>query len=173
MINFSMTTVNEDTYDWNLAYFLKLDDDTGDNSTTSGCDGCTQHVLKVTNKLNEAQEVHVGAHVWQDRGYGWFSSENRNCHQAIYSNPHHSVFPSDGSYWDGIFDSAQGGKWLSPITLAAGESKEYTVMLNWNREGVQKDWSLTAWGTKGDQWGIEVTHSNPDMVTDHMPDATR
>jgi hypothetical protein len=80
MTNFSMTTVNEDTYDWNLAYFLKLDDDTGDNSTNSSCDGCTQHVLKVTNKLNEAQEVHVGAHVWQDRGYGWFSSENRNCH---------------------------------------------------------------------------------------------
>lgn len=39
-------------------------------------------------------------------------------------------------------------------------------MLNWNRNGVKKDWSFTAWGTKYD---VEVSHSDSNLETAHMP----
>jgi hypothetical protein len=40
------------------------------------------------------------------------------------------------------------------------------MMLNWDRAGVAKDWSLTAWGTLGN---VSVTHTDPTLNTDHMP----
>ena len=171
MTNFSQTTINQDTHSWNHAYFLMLDDQQTATtaSTDSKCNGCTQHVLKVKN-LGEAQKIHVGAHVWQDRGYGWGTTEERNCSGAIYAQPHHSIYETGSDYYSGIFDAGQGDKWIPPYQFAKNEEKEFTVMLNWNREGVVKDWSLTAWGT---QHGVSVTHTDPNLSTDHMPQLSR
>ena len=145
-----------------------LDDPQDSSRAVSGgaCNGCTEHVLKVKNDGEEAQEIHVGAHVWQDRGYGWFNTAERNCAGAIYANPHHTVFETGvGSYSSGMFDAGTGVKWIPKFTLGAGQEKEFTVQLNWNREGVKKDWSFVAWGTKYD---VTVTHKD-GLETDVMP----
>jgi hypothetical protein len=77
MANFSQTTVNQDTHSWYHDYFLMLDDQmtSATTSNESFCQGCTRHVLTVKNLGNEKQRIHVGAHVWQDRGYGWGTTE--------------------------------------------------------------------------------------------------
>jgi hypothetical protein len=74
--NFSQTTVNQDTSDWDLGYFLSLDRD-GEGDVT--------HTLRVHNNHSQAQVVHVGAHVWQGRAYGWYNTSYRNCTNARYN----------------------------------------------------------------------------------------
>lgn len=46
------------------------------------CSNCTQHIIEITNS-GAAQDVHVGAHVWQDRTYG---SKHDDCAEAIEVN---------------------------------------------------------------------------------------
>lgn len=42
-------------------------------------------------------------------------------------------------------------------------------MLDWTRDNVVKDWSLTAWGTAGD---VSVAYTNNLYTTDKMPEYT-
>jgi hypothetical protein len=41
--------------------------------------------------------------------------------------------------------------------MQAGEEVEITVEFNWQRAGVTRDWSLTAWGTG--EGNVRVRHS--------------
>lgn len=49
--------------------------------------------------------------------------------------------------------------------MKAGSTRTIEVLMDWNRENVTKDWSLTAWGEQG---GVSVTH-NDGIPSDHMP----
>ena len=68
----------------------------------------------------------------------------------------------------GVFDSSSNSsKWLDKFTLGAGQEQEISVILDWNRQGVQKDWSLTAWGTGG--LPVKVSHTDSSLSTDMLP----
>ena len=49
--------------------------------------------------------------------------------------------------------------------LKRGETVEFEVELNWNRSGITKDWSVTAWGESGP---VSVKHSE-GIRSDHLP----
>ena len=51
---------------------------------------------------------------------------------------------------------SSGDGWLPSLEFDAGEEIEVVVEFNFNRRGVTKDWSLTAWGEDGK---VEVRHS--------------
>ena len=70
--NFQLSVINQDTSNWNFDYFLMLDDPSTEKSTEYYCSGCTKHTITVKNDGPE-QEIYVGAHVWQDRTYGWYN----------------------------------------------------------------------------------------------------
>jgi hypothetical protein len=58
-----------------------------------------------------------------------------------------------------------GDAWLPKLFVRAGESFEVEVEFNWEREGVTKDWSITAWGEDGP---VTVEH-NDGISTDTLP----
>lgn len=70
------------------------------------------------------------------------------------------------------FDADTGAAWTDAISFTAGETKEFVVMLDWTRDNVAKDFSLTAWGTSGVTKSVEVKNKNASIVTDHMPQYT-
>ena len=150
--NFQLTVVNQDTRNWNLDYFLKLDDPT---------DG--YHTIEVTNDSSSAQQIYVGAHVWQDRTYGWY---NWQCQEAMWSSTKHVL--SGDSIPDCRFDADTGACWTDSLTFAAGETKTFQVSLDWSRTNIARDFSVTAWGTSGD---VSVRCAD-GMETDHMPQYT-
>ena len=49
-----------------------------------------------------------------------------------------------------------GAGWLRDIEFDAGEEIEILVEYNWARNGVTKDWALTAWGDAGE---VTVRHA--------------
>ena len=157
----TLTTMNYDTYDWTLNYFLML----GDDKEANDGDGqycrqdCTGHSLTVTSEVD--QYVHIGAHIWQDRGYSW----SWDCADAHYSDEqtHEFIDETTGKHF-----SLNGGDedvWQEPVFMAAGSSHKIKVLWDWNRPEVTKDWSVTAWGEKGN---VNVVH-NDGIKTRHMP----
>ena len=54
------------------------------------------------------------------------------------------------------FSITHGVGWLRDIEFDAGEEIEILVEYNWNRRGITKDWSVTAWGDTGE---VTVRHS--------------
>ena len=127
------------------------------------CSNCTQHIIDITNN-GAAQDVHVGAHVWQDRTYGWY---NPNCQDAMWGHTKHRLVDvkNDDTY-SYTFDADTGAVWTDAMTFAAGETREFIVLLDWERANVAKDWSLTAWGTTGN---VVVRNKNTSILSDHMP----
>ena len=83
--NFSMTTVNQDTSGWAHDYYLRKDDPStaGVDSGNGNCADCALYEFRITNEKDVAQEIYVGAHTWQERGYGWFTSDTRDCTSAL------------------------------------------------------------------------------------------
>ena len=121
-----------------------------------------EHTITVTN-TGEAQDIYVGAHVWQDRTYGWY---NPSCQQAMWSSTKHSLSGNGSTLY---FDADTGAAWTDTIRFEAGETKEFTANFDWSRLNVAKDWSVTAWGTSGE---VVVRNKNTAIVTDHMPQYT-
>lgn len=74
---FALTSMNYDTSDMHQDYFLMIDDKQEKRGKGQYCShgDCTSHTLTITNEHSEAQFVHIGAHIWQDRGY----SADRDC----------------------------------------------------------------------------------------------
>lgn len=62
-----------------------------------------------------------------------------------------------------------GDAWLPKIFVRAGESFEVEIEFNWDREGITKDWSVTAWGEEGN---VTVVH-NEGLRSDNMPHASK
>lgn len=114
----------------------------------------------------------MGAHVWTDRAYGWYTGDSRDCTVATRgAGKNHFVYRSqngEGNMSGANFDSHSnhGSKWLQKFYIAANSEEEVSVILDWNRANVQKDWSLTAWGIKG--LPVSVTHTG-GLSTDRMP----
>jgi len=63
------------------------------------------------------------------------------------------------------FTSWEGDMWLPPVELEAGQSKTIKVYFDWTIKGATRDWSVTAWGTKG---SVSVTESN-GLKSSKMP----
>ena len=120
------------------------------------CINCTQHIIEITNS-GAAQDVHVGAHVWQDRTYGWY---NQDCSAAIAMNGGKHQIKCLDSGNTANFDSEFGSGWLPVIRFDAGETKRFAVTFDWNRPNIVKDWSVTAWGTDH-----EVTVAHEDGIS--------
>jgi len=55
--------------------------------------------------------------------------------------------------------------WLKPVWMESGETRTLNLLFDWEREGVVKDWSATAWGENGE---VKVMH-NDGIPTRHMP----
>ena len=58
-----------------------------------------------------------------------------------------------------------GDIWFPKMYVNAGEEVIIEVELNWNRPGITKDWSVTAWGESGP---VAVLH-NDGIPSDHLP----
>ena len=58
-----------------------------------------------------------------------------------------------------------GDKYFPRMYLEAGESVTIEVEFNWNRPGITKDWSVTAWGESGP---VSVTHDS-GIASDSFP----
>ena len=58
-----------------------------------------------------------------------------------------------------------GSIWLPKLFVEAGEVVEIEVEFNWDRTGITKDWSVTAWGEKG---GVSVNHLS-GFESDSLP----
>ena len=54
---------------------------------------------------------------------------------------------------------------MKPVTLKAGETTTIVIELDFERENITKDWSLTAWAAKG---AVEVRHSD-GLAKDSFP----
>ena len=54
---------------------------------------------------------------------------------------------------------------MKPIAASAGEPMNIIVELDFARENITPDWSLTAWATNG---AVTVRHTN-DISTDSLP----
>ena len=57
-----------------------------------------------------------------------------------------------------------GAGWLPSLDLEAGEEIEIRMELNFERRGITKDWSVTAWGTEGP---VQVRHAS-DIESRHF-----
>ena len=49
--------------------------------------------------------------------------------------------------------------------MKAGSTRTIEVLMDWQRDNVTKDWSISAWGESG---SVSVT-SNEGIASDHMP----
>ena len=77
--------------------------------------GWTKHTLTVTNDDDDDQIVHIGAHVWQDRTYGWYNTE---CSVAQWG------YGDIGYIWDEgsndtplLFGTEDGAGWLQDVMI--------------------------------------------------------
>ena len=158
--NFNWVTVNYDTYDWHHDYFLALDDESSDVWGGHWCDDCVHRIMHVHSDVT--QTFHVGAHLYEKRSYGGESTETRDCTEG----PSAWVFEIDPEWPE--YPSNQfndGSKWLTDLTIEAGEDRTFHVLLDW-ADGFARDWSLTVWGE--DASIIVYDHDENDSM--HLPD---
>merc|ERR1712226_1725768 len=136
--------------------WLMLNDDSSARKTEELCNDCTPHVVRVTNdNQDSSQLIHVGAHIWQDRTYSWY---NTDCNGATdWTSPKNFSIKCLSSGDKSNFNLEYGSGWLNPIEFGPGETKEFEVLLDWTRQGVVKDWSVTAWGEGGE---VSVSHQD-------------
>ena len=141
------------------------------------CPSCTKHILKVKNDGAKAQEVFVGAHVWSERAYGKYTGKTRDCSVANKGDGnHHYIYKSEngmgGEIIAGVFDTGLNpSKWLDKFSLGPGAEQEISLILDWNRQGIQRDWSLVAWGAGG--LPVKVSHTDTTLTSDHLPQVNK
>ena len=82
------------------------------------------------------------------------------------NNKHRLVDVKNDDTYSYTFDADTGAVWTDSMTFAAGETREFIVLLDWDRANVAKDWSLTAWGTSG---SVTVRNKNTSILSDRMP----
>ena len=138
---------------------------------------CTRHALKITSHVD--QTVWIGTHTWQYYGYGnseWCpnpSDELLNQLQGDSNDYSLFTFLETSELKHIVFNKhtrekmtwEQGSNWLPKLFLSAGQTIEIEVELNWDRTGITKDWSVTAWGEKG---GVSVNHQD-GITSDSLP----
>ena len=159
---FQQSTFNRDTTEWNLKYFMQTDD-----PQTNVVGGASTHRLGVTN-TGPAQKIHVGAHVWQDYNYGFYSND---CAEAIYQTDSFKLTCVESDTTK-VFDTYPGTAWLDAIDFGENETKYFDVAFDWDMKGygIEKDWSLTAWGEN--HATFTVTHSDSTLTSEKMPEHT-
>ena len=127
MDNFYRTSINQDTSNWNLKYFLMHDDPNDlENKATAECTGCVKHQIIITNN-GSAQDMWVGSHVWQKSGYG------PGC-AGYGTGSDYSVWEEGvGNYSQNRFSSYSGSIWIpDTIRFTKGETKIINAVFDWN-----------------------------------------
>ena len=64
-----------------------------------------------------------------------------------------------------VYTFREGARQMNAIEFEANEPKSFIVELDWSRENVTKDWSVTAWARGGE---IVVSHSD-GITSDTLP----
>ena len=165
------TFINYDTSEWFPSYFLMLDDPAYKTGRDRNCgSSCTRHKLTVTSQVD--QYIWVGAHT-----YRYYSYADEPTCPAHTSDPLLAQLGKTSGIKDSrkhvFFNkkerSAQpwqaGDIWSGRMHVTAGESFTVEVEFNWNRSGITRDWSVTAWGESGP---VSVTHDQ-GIATDSLP----
>jgi hypothetical protein len=75
----------------------------------------------------------------------------------------HSIYLEDDNR---VYTFWNDSRWVRPLEFDAGETKNFIIELDLNREGLSKDWSVAAWGEMGPV-KVEVEAKGPD--TDKFP----
>ena len=117
----------------------------------------TKHTLKVTNTHTLTQNIHIGAHTWQEYGYG----DSDECNKT--DNAYHTMCIK-GTLYEDCSHSKNGDDWLPKISMLPDETLEIELELDLNAGNVTKDWALTAWGELGN---VSVTMDGE--TTQHLP----
>ena len=126
--------------------------------------------MTVTSEV--AQYIWVGAHTYRYYSYadgescpshtndpllaklGKVSQSNDRRKHVFFNKKNKSATP-----WQA------GDVWSPRLYVQAGESFTVEVEFNWNRAGITKDWSVTAWGESGP---VSVTHDG-GIRSDSLP----
>ena len=146
------TVISYDTTDWFYDYFLMLDDQTDSPGSWSWCgETCTRHTLEVTSDVD--QDVYVTAQTWESR------TQPTECRKE---NKIHSIY-RDGDFRVAMFKD--GAYQIDPISFKAGQTINFIVEWDWERENVTPDWSITAWAEQGT---VKVTHVD-GLTSDKLP----
>jgi hypothetical protein len=169
------TYINYDTTGWYHAYFMMWDDPAKTNGQFCG-DDCTMHRIYVRSSI--AQKVWVGAHTYTYYTYPdavgqcpvntqdaqITSAEFRVKNEVSYDNSVKHVIRNSRDDTQTEFDHGSG--WLDVIEFRQNEEIAMFVEFNWNKRGITKDWSLTAWGTEGGK--VTVRHDQ-GLASEHFP----
>ena len=150
---------------------MMLNDPANHNGRDRNCGrACTRHSLTITSEVD--QIVWIGAHTY--RYYSYADGEYCPSHTGDFllsklgktkntsDNRKNMLFNNKSKTATGW---QAGDAWLPKLYVSAGESFEVEVEFNWEREGITKDWSVTAWGESG---GVTVVH-NDGLLSDSLP----
>ena len=148
-----------------------LDDSARKNGKDRNCGSqCTRHKVLVTSDVD--QYVWVGAHTYRYYSYG----DGEDC-PTVTNDPllaklgktDKNADKRKNMFFNNKLKSATsweaGDMWFPKMFMKRGETAEFEVELNWNRPGITKDWSVTAWGESG---SVQVTHSD-GIPSEHLP----
>ena len=167
-----LTFINYDTSDWFHAYFMMWDDpeenkgDSFDPSVWCKTD-CIQHTLFVKSSIKQA--VRIGGHAYRFYTYADAKGQcpvRRNDPQLTDIDFDNSMLVLEENFTKHVISETKtgheraftsGAGWLPSLDLEAGEEIEIRMELNFERRGITKDWSVTAWGTKGP---VQVRHAS-------------
>ena len=165
------TFINYDTTEWHLGSFMMLDDPAEKNGRDRNCGyRCTRHKVIITSEVD--QTVWVGAHTYRYYSYADGDTCPMHANDPLLAKLGKTKTSTDVRK-NMLFNNKSrtamsfeaGDAWLPKIYVKAGESFEVEVEFNWEREGVTKDWSITAWGEKG---AVSVEHSE-GIESDALP----
>ena len=155
-----VTFINYDTSNWAHSYFMMWNDPMEETGNHFWCGPtCTKHVMWVKSDI--AQEVRIGAHAYRFYTYAdakgtcpvrdndpQIQGVDFETASTIFDeNATVNVIKNERNNRTRTFTNGDG--WLPSLDFDAGEEVMITVEFNWVRQGVTKDWALTAWGTDG------------------------
>ena len=152
---FAETQISFDTTGMKQGYFLRLNDD---GTKADQCDAsrkgpkCHRHVLNITSEV--AQSVWIYAHTWDARTMPKKCQTKKGKHFVATGD----MMPEMDSFVSGEYD-------MGKIEMGAGETMTFTGDWNWVDANYSKDWSVVAWGSKGN---VTVTHKN-GLKSDKLP----
>ena len=140
-----------------------IDDPAKRNGKDRNCGSkCTRHKLTVISDV--AQHIWVGAHTY--RYYSYADGEQCPSHSndpllAKLGKVNANADKRKNMLFNKKTKSATGWEagdiWFPRMYVNAGEKFEVEIELNWDRPGVTKDWSVTAWGEEGT---VTVLHND-------------
>ena len=158
MASFKYASVNYDLSSYTRSYFMKL----GDTTTATQSPGtgyycgasCTAHTFKISSPVT--QEVHISAHLHDDRSYPLDCRPDINWSGIKYK------FGTSYAYQTGWFEGPYN---FTPRTIPAGVEWELTLELPWHNADITKDFSVVVLGQQGE---VTIEHTG-GLTSDSWP----